>query len=170
MRSNDFLTTGQIATLLGVAPKTVSKWVDSGLLKGFRLPGSMDRRILKIDLDTFCVANQFPVPEQYQCKVALTRDRSAHPLLAQRGYTVVTTPFQLASHLGAFVSGKVLIDLQAGGRSDGLATIEDVRRLQRFTVLLVACEDEAEDLLALGLCQAWARRPLALEEWFRLLA
>jgi excisionase family DNA binding protein len=37
-------TTGEAARLLCVAPRTVCKWFDSGRLKGFRVPGSQDRR------------------------------------------------------------------------------------------------------------------------------
>lgn len=39
------LTTGQVAKICRVAPRTVSKWFDSGRLKGYRIPGSQDRRI-----------------------------------------------------------------------------------------------------------------------------
>lgn len=38
-------TTGDVARHFGVASKTVSKWVDEGIMKGIRLPGSRDRRI-----------------------------------------------------------------------------------------------------------------------------
>jgi len=38
-------TTGEIAKICKVAPRQVSKWFDSGKLKGFRIPGSQDRRI-----------------------------------------------------------------------------------------------------------------------------
>lgn len=38
-------TTGQVATICKVAPRTVSKWFDSGRLKGYRIPDSQDRRI-----------------------------------------------------------------------------------------------------------------------------
>lgn len=40
-----WLTTGQVAKRLGVAAKTVSKWVDSGAMRGIRLPFSKDRRV-----------------------------------------------------------------------------------------------------------------------------
>ncbi len=39
------LTTGQVAKICNVAPRTVSKWFDSGQLRGYRIPGSKDRRI-----------------------------------------------------------------------------------------------------------------------------
>jgi excisionase family DNA binding protein len=38
-------TTGQVAKICSVAPRTVSKWFDSGKLKGYRIPGSQDRRV-----------------------------------------------------------------------------------------------------------------------------
>jgi excisionase family DNA binding protein len=38
-------TTGQVARICKVAPRTVSKWFDSGRLPGYRIPGSLDRRI-----------------------------------------------------------------------------------------------------------------------------
>jgi len=41
----DVLTTGEVAKVCNVAPRTVSKWFDSGQLKGYRIPGSKDRRI-----------------------------------------------------------------------------------------------------------------------------
>lgn len=38
-------TTGQVAKICQVAPRTASKWFDSGRLGGYRIPGSNDRRI-----------------------------------------------------------------------------------------------------------------------------
>lgn len=38
------LTTGQVAKLCGVAPRTVTKWLDRGEIRGYRIPGSQDRR------------------------------------------------------------------------------------------------------------------------------
>lgn len=42
----EFITTGRAAKLLGVAPRTVSKLVDSGKIEGcYAVPGGTDRRI-----------------------------------------------------------------------------------------------------------------------------
>lgn len=54
------LTTGQISTLCSVAPRTVSKWIDTGLLKGHRIPGSKDRRVLYSDLKAFMIKHEVP--------------------------------------------------------------------------------------------------------------
>jgi hypothetical protein len=38
-------TTGDDAKICRVAPRTISKWFDAGRIKGYRIPGSNDRRI-----------------------------------------------------------------------------------------------------------------------------
>jgi len=54
-------TTGQIAKICEVAPRTVGKWFDSGELKGFRIPYSQDRRIPGNNLETFLKKNGMPL-------------------------------------------------------------------------------------------------------------
>ena len=56
--------TGEVADLCGVSPRLVVKWFDEGLLVGFRLPGSRDRRILPASLVEFMESNGMPVPER----------------------------------------------------------------------------------------------------------
>jgi two-component system response regulator RpaA len=53
-------TTGQASRICRAAPRTVSKWCDSGMLKSYRLPMSRDRRILRGDLLKFLVAHGMP--------------------------------------------------------------------------------------------------------------
>jgi len=60
MRKKDVLTTGQVAQLCNVAPRTVTKWFDSGQLKGYRIPGSKDRRIPLNELIRFMQAHDMP--------------------------------------------------------------------------------------------------------------
>ena len=43
--NRNVLTTGEVAKICNVAPRTVSKWFDAGQLRGYRIPGSKDRRI-----------------------------------------------------------------------------------------------------------------------------
>lgn len=63
MRSSnyhDILTTGQVAKICHVAPRTVSKWFDTGKLRGYRIPGSRDRRIPRNQLLAFMRAHGMP--------------------------------------------------------------------------------------------------------------
>lgn len=57
----DVLTTGQVAKICSVAPRTVSKWFDSGQLRGYRIPGSKDRRIPLGQLVRFMRAHGIPL-------------------------------------------------------------------------------------------------------------
>lgn len=53
-------TTGQIAKICKVAPRTVSKWCDTGRLNHYRIPGSMDRRVPREELLKFLKAHNMP--------------------------------------------------------------------------------------------------------------
>lgn len=57
----DALTTGEVAQVCNVAARTVSKWIDSGRLEGYRIPGSRDRRVHVGALRAFVEAHGIPV-------------------------------------------------------------------------------------------------------------
>jgi len=59
--SKRVLTTGEVAKLCSVAPRTVSKWFDAGQLRGYRIPGSKDRRIPLDQLINFMRAHGIPL-------------------------------------------------------------------------------------------------------------
>ena len=54
------LTTGQVARICKVAPRTVSKWFDRGQLQGYKIPGSRDRRIPVRQLISFMKEHGMP--------------------------------------------------------------------------------------------------------------
>lgn len=60
-KPKDVLTTGEVARICNVAPRTVSKWFDSGQLRGYRIPGSRDRRIPLNQLVRFMKAHGIPL-------------------------------------------------------------------------------------------------------------
>ena len=59
-KGKSVLTTGDVAKICNVAPRTVSKWFDSGQLKGYRIPGSKDRRIPVNELIRFMKVHNMP--------------------------------------------------------------------------------------------------------------
>jgi len=67
----DVLTTGEVARICRVAPRTVSKWVDTGKLRGYRIPGSRDRRIPLPHLIAFMRAHDIPLEglDQGVCRI-----------------------------------------------------------------------------------------------------
>ena len=60
LSSKTVLTTGEVATICKVAARTVSKWIDSGRLDGYRIPGSRDRRVTRDALQNFIRTNGLP--------------------------------------------------------------------------------------------------------------
>ena len=63
MKEKNVLTTGDVARICNVVPETVAKWFDSGLLKGYKLPDSKDRRILPEDFIEFLKEHNMPYVE-----------------------------------------------------------------------------------------------------------
>lgn len=60
----NILTTSEVAKLTKTTPQTVSRWFDSGRLRGYRIPGSQDRRIPVEHLIRFLRENGMAVPEE----------------------------------------------------------------------------------------------------------
>jgi hypothetical protein len=52
--------TGKIAQIFKVAPRTVAKWIDTGILHGTRIPGSKHRRVSFEELVRF--AKEYDLP------------------------------------------------------------------------------------------------------------
>ncbi len=53
-------TTGDVARLCAVTKRTVIKWIDSGRLRGYRIPGSKHRRIAGAELAKFMREHGLP--------------------------------------------------------------------------------------------------------------
>jgi excisionase family DNA binding protein len=71
MHKKDVLTTGQVAQFCNVAPRTVTKWFDSGQLRGYRIPGSKDRRIPLNELIRFMKEHDIPTQELEKGKIRI---------------------------------------------------------------------------------------------------
>lgn len=64
-RGRMFVSIQTIAGVTGCSLRNVCKWIDQGLLKGFRLPGSKERRVYLRDLHDFMVKYGYPLRELY---------------------------------------------------------------------------------------------------------
>jgi len=80
MRKKDVLTTGQVAQICRVAPRTVTKWFDSGQLGGYRIPGSKDRRIPLNELIRFMKEHDIPTDaiEKGKLRILIIDSRVEH--------------------------------------------------------------------------------------------
>lgn len=61
--NKDVLTTGDVARVCRCAPRTVAKWHDRGLLAGYRLPGTSDRRFPREAVIAFLKEHGMPLRE-----------------------------------------------------------------------------------------------------------
>ncbi|HRQ73111.1 MAG TPA: response regulator [Phycisphaerales bacterium] len=122
----DVLTTGEVAKICNVAPRTVSKWFDTGTLKGYRIPGSKDRRIPVAELLRFMRAHGIPMDgiSSGRTRVLIVDDDSdvvdtLHRVLSeQTTYEVhtATTGFQAGMECERFRPHVILLDMHL---SDG---------------------------------------------------
>ncbi|HOB75184.1 MAG TPA: response regulator [Phycisphaerae bacterium] len=121
----DILTTGEVAKICKVAPRTVSKWFDTGQLRGYRIPGSKDRRIPRQQLVRFMKAHGMPLDE---IETGQTRILIADPeteltgliqqaLMAGGQYEVRTTEsaFEAGAITETFQPHVLLVDLDLPG-------------------------------------------------------
>ena len=65
-KGRNVLTTGQVAKFCDVSTMSVYKWFDSGLLKGYILPASKNRRIPLTELESFMRAHNIPIPSELE--------------------------------------------------------------------------------------------------------
>jgi excisionase family DNA binding protein len=61
--AKDVLTTGEVAKLCHVTIRTVIKWFEKGHLKGYKIPGSRDRRFARHDVIEFMRGHGIPLTE-----------------------------------------------------------------------------------------------------------
>ena len=161
-------TTGAIARICCVAPRTVSKWFDSGKLKGYRIPGSLDRRVQHHDLVAFLRENDLEhLLPGVNVSVLLVGLDAALAGRLRAALPVDGYEFREAS--GAFEAGlavaqsppdAVVLDFSSG-RAEALrlaAVLRDRDATGHALLLGVACEDEGEpDAVALanGFDRVW---------------
>jgi excisionase family DNA binding protein len=100
-------TTGQVAKICKVAPRTVSKWFDSGRLRGYRIPGSQDRRIPREHLLRFLKKHGMPLgdleAEVYHKVLVVGADAPLQSIL--RDHLRETDDFRIETAASGFEAG-----------------------------------------------------------------
>jgi excisionase family DNA binding protein len=133
----EVLTTGEVAKICNVAPRTVSKWFDSGSLKGYRIPGSRDRRIPSGELMKFMRAHGIPLEglNSGRTRVLIVDGEKdvvetlEKILTEQTSYEVRTavTNFQAGMECEKFKPHVVLMDIHLGD-GDAKAFVDHIRK------------------------------------------
>ena len=157
------LTTGEVARICNVAPRTVSKWFDRGQLKGYRIPGSKDRRIPVSELTRFMKAHNMPAAALPVGKIrVLIADSNqeaasslAETLRTRADYEVQTvrSNFETGMVAQKFAPHVLLVNLLAEGinAADICSAIRTDGELQ--TIRIIALADRLSDSEASALLQ-----------------
>ncbi len=128
-------TTGEVARLCQVTKRTVILWIDSGKLKGYRVPGSRHRRVTEQDLRDFL--RRYKVPEALTTLrrriLIVDDDRDLLELLKDTlgdryEIEVAETALSAASRLPVFQPDMVLLDI----RLPDVSGLEVCRHFQAY--------------------------------------
>ena len=142
-------TTGQVAKICKVAPRTVSKWFDSGRLKGYRIPGSQDRRIPREYLIRFLKEHGMPLgdlEDEAMAKVLIVAQdqilieniKRELPLERSFKVAIAASGFDAGIQAESFHPDCIIVDFSIG-RTEALQICQNLRRNTEFAdVILIA--------------------------------
>ena len=164
-KGKDVLTTGDVAKICHVAPRTVSKWFDNGQLKGYRIPGSKDRRIPVSELLRFMKVHNMPTAELAVGTIRIliadsdeqTASALADILQNKAGYEVRTarSSFETGAALQKFAPHVLLISLlseeiDAGSICQGIRENEDLGTIKIIAIANRLSDSESQALIQKG--------------------
>ncbi len=162
-KGKNVLTTGDVAKICNVAPRTVSKWFDSGQLKGYRIPGSKDRRIPLPELLRFMKANNIPTETlpvgRIRILVVDAGERSSQAMVealkARAGYDVqvARSSFEVGAAIEKQMPHVILIDLLTNG-IDAHAICQSIRSSEDYaTIKIIALANQLSSQESAALLQ-----------------
>lgn len=164
-KGKNVLTTGDVAKICHVAPRTVSKWFDNGQLKGYRIPGSKDRRIPVSELIRFMKLHNMPTDSLAVGKIrvlVVDSDKKAASALAETlqtkaDYEVLTAHNNFESGIIAqrFSPHVLLVsllskDIDATGICKSIRAQEDLQTIKIIALTNHLSESESAALLQKG--------------------
>ena len=140
-------TTGQVAKICKVAPRTVSKWFDSGRLKGYRIPGSQDRRIPRDYLIKFLKDHKMPLyglEEELLAKVLVVSqeqimiEKLCRELPEDKMFRVAAAAsgFDAGMQAENFHPDCVIVDFSIG-KAEALQICQNLRRSGEFNDVIL---------------------------------
>ncbi len=142
-------TTGQVAKRLHVSNSTVKRWYDSGRLRGYRIPGSQDRRIPREYLIRFLREHGMPIgdlEDEDMAKVLIVAQNQTMvenlkrelPLECSFKVAIAASGFDAGIQAESFHPDCVIVDFSIG-RTEALQICQNLRRNPEFAdVILVA--------------------------------
>ena len=146
--------TGHVARLCNVSNHTVHRWFDSGLLCGYRIPGSNDRRIPREQLVRFLKEHGMPLGELEEDGWHKILVIGAEKLLVDRMQELLGDGFLVEAADSGFGAGLLARECRPGtfvidlalGRGESIRIARSIRHSPDYVatpVVALANEDEA---------------------------
>lgn len=156
MKEKRALTTGEVAKYCGVHFRTVTRWIQKGHLKAFRLPGRGDSRIFVQDFIEFLKAHHIDLPADlneptHQIKALIVEDdapmaRSIKRTLEGMGILceVASNGFRAGALIASYRPNLITLDLGMPGigGSDVLEILRSQQTASDVGVLLISGQEE----------------------------
>jgi two-component system response regulator VicR len=159
------LSSGEIASYCDVNLRTVIRWIESGKLKGFKLPGRGNNRVLVDDFIEFLNDHGMPIPEALMSDAApsilivddeMPVAKSIQRVARRAGFEtqIATGGFQAGVMLSQQNPKMMTLDLSMPGM-DGYSVIEFTRqhaKHKHLKILVISALDDAslEKAIELG--------------------
>jgi len=138
--------TGQVAKICEVSRKTVNKWFDSGRLKGFRIPGSPERRIPRECLIKFLKEHGMPMgdlEDEVTAKVLFVSQDHVFIENLKRElsgrifrFAVAANSFDAGMQTDEFHPDCVIVDFSIG-RTEVLMICQNLRRNAKLADIII---------------------------------
>jgi excisionase family DNA binding protein len=150
------LTSGEIASYCDVNLRTVIRWIESGKLKGFKLPGRGNNRVLVEDFVEFLERHDMPIPDALRGvaspSILIVDDempvaKSIQRVARRAGFDsyIATGGFQAGIMLSQYEPKVMTLDLSMPGM-DGYSVIEFTRDQSKYKDLKIVVISALDDI------------------------
>lgn len=150
------LTSGEIASYCDVNLRTVIRWIESGKLKGFKLPGRGNNRVLVEDFIEFLERHDMPIPDALRGiaspSILIVDDempvaKSIQRVARRAGFDsyIATGGFQAGIMLSQYEPKVMTLDLSMPGM-DGYSVIEFTREQSKYKDLKIIVISALDDI------------------------
>ncbi len=179
MLMKNVYTTGDVANICNVTIKTVIKWFDSGKLKGYRIPGSRDRRIPHDNLVEFMKESGIPLKQLDQGvrkRILIADDEEGilyvlKKMLGDVGILDIATAssgLETGMKLESFMPHLLILDHLLGDTTS-VEVLRNIKTKPQLTDLIIiimsgyVTDDEVEEMKKEGI-HGFIRKPFDLDE------
>lgn len=172
-------SSGEVAQICDVSPRTVIRWIAAHRLKAFKLPGRGNNRVAQVDLVTFLKASGIPVPlgllhdDEKQC-VVLSKDkhfvRHVKRLALDANYLVQTIGSEIEAGfaLAKVPCDLVVIDEQALTQAAN-TVVKLIQSSLPQTANIVIFYENATPCSSTAVDVMWLEKPLDLHQFSGML-